>query len=330
MKPSLSIVVPVYNVEQYLHKCVDSILNQTFRDYELILVDDGSTDGSSRICDDYKKIDERIRVFHKENGGLSDARNYGLDHSNGEYIAFVDSDDWIDSVMYESMMNSIIDNDADISVCGHRVVTVDGRVEETVVFDEPVLLTGIEATKEILKDERMPSFAWNKLYKRSLFKDIRFPHGRIYEDIAVIYRYFDMAKRVYVLNEVYYNYLRRPGSICLFQTKDNEKIAKRLHDNAMAFYERYIFVKNNPIYETVMPICAQKCLIQLRSFIHYCAKNSISYSSHHLRHAFEMYGNVDVHDIHAKSLEISAEYCVFKLNRKFYYSLLRLYYQFSI
>lgn len=327
MKPRLSIVVPVYNVEQYLHKCVDSILSQTFRDYELILVDDGSTDGSSRICDDYKGKDGRICVLHKENGGLSDARNYGIEHSNGEYIAFVDSDDWIDSGMYESMMSAIVENDADIAVCGHRVVTVDGQVEETVVFENTILLTGAEATIEILKDERMPSFAWNKLYKKCLFKDIRFPQGRIYEDIAVVYRYFNIAKSVYVLNKVYYNYLRRPGSLCLSQT--NEKAVKRIHDNAQAFYERYVFTKNNLMYESVLPICAQKCLIQLRSLIHYCAKYRLSYRSHYLQHAFEMYGNVEVSDTQTKSFGMSTECSVFKINHKFYYSLLRLYYLFA-
>lgn len=328
MKPKLSIVVPVYNVEQYLNKCVDSILSQTFRDYELILVDDGSTDGSSLICDDYKEKDDRICVWHKKNGGLSEARNYGIEHSNGEYIAFVDSDDWIDSSMYESMMSAIVENDADIAVCGHRVVTVDGEVEETVVFEKPILLTGTEATIEILKDERMPSFAWNKLYKKSLFKDIRFPQGRIYEDTAVMYRYFDMAKSVYVLNNVYYNYLRRPGSLCLSQT--NEKVVKRVHDNAQAFYERYVFVKNNMAYESVLPICAQKGVAQLRSLIHYCAKYRFSYRAHYLQHAFEMYSNVEMHDTQTRSFGMSTEFCVFKISRKFYYSLLRLYYLFSI
>lgn len=328
MKPRLSIIVPVYNVEQYLRKCVDSILNQTFKEFELILVDDGSTDGSSRICDDYKEKDDRICVLHKENGGVSDARNYGIDHSNGEYIAFVDSDDWIDDGMYESMMSAIVENDADIAVCGHRVVTADGQIEETVVFEEPILLTGAEATIEILKDERMPSFAWNKLYKKRLFKDIRFPKERIYEDTAVIYRYFDMAKRVYVLNRVYYNYLRRPGSLCLSQT--NEKAVKRIHDNAQAFYERYVFAKKNMTYESVLPICAQKCMMQLRSFIHYCAKYRFTYESHVLQHAFEMYSNVDASDTQTNSFGTSIEYCVFRISRKFYYSLLRLYYLFAI
>jgi len=328
MKPRLSIIVPVYNVEQYLRKCVDSILNQTFKEFELILVDDGSTDGSSRICDDYKEKNDRICVLHKENGGLSDARNYGIDHSNGEYIAFVDSDDWIDNDMYESMMKPIIDYDADIVVCGHRVVTVDGQIEETVVFDKPILLTGVEATIEILKDERMPSFAWNKLYKKSLFKDIRFPKGMIYEDLAVVYRYFDMAKRVYVLNKVYYNYLRRPGSLCLSQT--NEKAVKRIHDNAQAFYERYVFAKNNMRYESVLPICAQKCMTQLRNFIHYCAKYRFLYGAHDLQHAFEMYSKMDVRDTQTNSFRISIERCLFRISRKFYYFLLRLYYLFTI
>ena len=328
MKPKLSIIVPIYNVRNFLHKCINSILNQTYKDYELILVDDGSSDGSSLICDDYKERDERICVFHKENGGLSDARNYGLDHSKGEYVAFVDSDDWIDNGMYESMMSAIVNNNADIVVCGHRVVTIDGMVEETVVFNKPILYTGTQATIEILKDDEIPSFAWNKLYKKSLFKDIRFPKGRIYEDTAVVYRYFDIANSVYVLNETYYNYLRRPESICLCQ--DKAKVIKRMHDNAQAFYERYIFAKNNKTYNSVLTICAKKSFVQLRNFIHYCAKNGFSFNSDYLKHALKMYGNVDTHDTKTDKFGILIEVYIFKLSPICYYFLLRFYYLFTI
>lgn len=327
MKPILSVIVPVYNVEQYLHKCVESILNQTFKNIELILIDDGSTDISSQICDEYKEKDRRVCVYHKKNGGLSDARNYGIDHTNGEYIAFVDSDDWIDIGMYEAMMNAIVDNDADIVVCGHRVVTLDGQIEETVVFDKPILMSGKDATKEILRDESMPSFAWNKIYRKSLFKDIKFPKGRIYEDTAVIYRCFNMAKSVYVLNKVYYNYLRRPGSICLSQKGDIEKIVKRLFDNALAFFERYVFSKTNIVYESVLSVCAQKSIAHLQNIIHYCAKNGISYKSDYVQRALKMYRTVDIVNIEKRTIRISIEHSIAKINDKMYYLLVKLFYK---
>ena len=118
-QPLISVIVPVYNVENYLPRCLDSIINQTYTNLEILLVDDGATDNSGKLCDEYAQKDNRIRVFHKENGGVSSARNMGLDNATGEYIAFVDSDDYIDKCMYEIMLNSSVQNNADIVVCGY-------------------------------------------------------------------------------------------------------------------------------------------------------------------------------------------------------------------
>ena len=125
----LSVVLPVYNVESYVSKCIDSILNQTFKDFELIIIDDGSTDSSSAICEHYKNIDSRIQLIKQKNQGLSAARNHGIQLAQGEFISFIDSDDWIDSTMYADLL-SLITSDVDIVVCGHRVVTESGEILE--------------------------------------------------------------------------------------------------------------------------------------------------------------------------------------------------------
>ena len=134
--PAISVIVPIFNVENYVRKCVDSILNQTFSDIEIILVDDGSTDASGRICDEYLSKDDRIRVIHKENGGLSDARNAGLDMCTGEYIGFVDGDDYIDGDMYELLYKNLIQYDADISMCRFRRIynnRIDDNGKDTII-----------------------------------------------------------------------------------------------------------------------------------------------------------------------------------------------------
>ena len=125
--PKVSILVPIYNVEKYLSRCIESVLSQDFRDYELILVDDGSPDRCPQICDEYAKKDSRIKVIHKKNGGLSDARNIGLDIATGEYVMFIDSDDFVDIDMMESMMNNMIDNNVDLVVCNIKYVIIEGR-----------------------------------------------------------------------------------------------------------------------------------------------------------------------------------------------------------
>lgn len=274
LKIKLSVIVPVYNVELYLEKCVNSILEQTFKDFELILVDDGSSDSSSQICEAYKR-DERVIVIHKSNGGLSDARNIGIRQSKGEYLSFIDSDDWIDKDMFLEMLQAVSETDSDIVVCGHRVVTVSGEVEETVVFKNDMVLSRTDATKLILKDEDIPSFAWNKIYRKNLFDTILFPKGRIYEDTATIYKCFNLANRVTIINRVFYNYLRRPGSICL--DVNVEKTFKRISDNALAFYERYIFAKSRVEYNEVVPICFAKAFFHIRSALHFAIKNEYGY-----------------------------------------------------
>lgn len=236
--PKISIIVPVYKVEKYLHKCVDSILKQTFKDFELILVDDGSPDRCGEICDEYARKDNRVRVIHKENGGVSDARNVGIDIAKGEYIGFVDSDDYIELDMYEFLYDYLIKSGSDISICGiacHiRKNGVDKLIREPSSADSRGVLTGKQAFSEVLKSKLFSVNPVNKLFKAELFSDDRFPKGKISEDAFLIPKIILKAKKVVYDNEFKYYYVRRNGSIttAAFSEKDYYVIdAYRAHLN---------------------------------------------------------------------------------------------------
>jgi glycosyltransferase involved in cell wall biosynthesis len=264
----LSVIVPVYNVQMYLAKCLDSIINQTFTDFELILVNDGSTDNSREICSRYVQKDSRIILLDKKNEGLSSARNYGLSVSSGKFIAFVDSDDWIDLEMYVSMVEAMEEQNADIVICGHNVVNLDGTIKEVNTTEESVLYQGEEATKLILEDVKIFSFSWDKIYKKELFNEIEFPVGRIYEDIATTFKLFDKTTSVYHLNRAYYYYLRRQESIC----NEPDKEVLRIQQNFLSFHERYLFVKANPKYNDVLFKCEEIVLRKGISLLHLNAR----------------------------------------------------------
>lgn len=234
----LSIIVPVYKVEPYIHKCVDSILNQSFTDFELILVDDGSPDNCGKICDEYAQKDERVKVIHKKNGGLSDARNAGIDAAQGEIIGFIDSDDYIESNMYEELIKCLDENECDI-VSGDTYVERDGNKRFKGRYQENHIFNGEQAICEILK-VHMDNSAWNKVYKRSVIGDIRYPKGRIYEDVATTYKFVANAKRVAYICKPYYHYIKRKGSIVAsgFNSKSR-------YDCFLGYRERLNFAKEH-------------------------------------------------------------------------------------
>lgn len=210
-QPLISIVIPVYNVEEYLVRCLESVIKQTYTNLEIIVVDDGSTDNSGRICDEYKEKDERIKVIHKLNGGLSDARNFGINVTRGEYIAFIDSDDWV-SLDYINCLYSIIEkDDYDIAICdfirrkGKDKVNKRSREKLEIYCNK-------EAIRELLY-QRISSSAWAKLFKRDLWKDIQFEVGKLYEDVIPIYLIFQQSKKIIKTNQCSYYYFYREGSI---------------------------------------------------------------------------------------------------------------------
>lgn len=212
MKKKVTVVVPVYNVSNYLGKCIDSIINQTYKKLEIILVDDGSTDNSGAICDDFASKDKRIKVIHKENGGLSDARNFGIDIATGEYIVFVDSDDYIALDMIEFLYNSLESNEADISTCLYQNF-YDG--EDVLESDDNIsyVCSNTEALEKMLYQQDCTTSAWGKLYKTSLFDGIRYPKGKICEDLDTTYLLFSKANKIVINTAKKYFYLQRETSI---------------------------------------------------------------------------------------------------------------------
>ena len=217
----ISVIVPIYKVEKYLPRCVDSIINQTFADIEIILVNDGSPDRCGQICDDYALHENRIKVFHKENGGLSDARNTGIELAKGEYITFVDSDDYIAPNMLEHLMSNLEQYNADIVQCGFlRVYENDTEsITKTVITEKygiDIVLTGIEALEDYFVTESfVDEIACAKLYKTSLFKETgtTYPVGRIHEDTFTTYKLFYYSRIVVCSAEQLYFYLQRNDSI---------------------------------------------------------------------------------------------------------------------
>ncbi|MDP4142966.1 MAG: glycosyltransferase [Bacillota bacterium] len=298
MHIKLSIIVPVYNVEKYIHRCIDSILEQTFTDFELILVDDGSLDNSGRICNGYAGFDSRIKVIHKKNGGLSSARNAGLDIAQGEYIGFVDSDDWIEKDMYESLYNAMLKYDADVTICGRFVVKRD---EITAISDseEVQVFNRFEALYELILDDinKINNFAWDKLYKKELFKDIRFPEGRYFEDIFTAYKILLAANKIVHIKSPKYYYFQREDSICRLLT------FKKSYDIYLGWSECLTNVKR--FYPLLSEICNEKivnkqysCLCSMLTSIdkdeHLCEINEVSLELRenyfYLRHR----GNLDI------------------------------------
>ncbi|SCY42657.1 glycosyltransferase family 2 protein [Butyrivibrio sp. INlla14] len=220
MNELVSVIVPVYNTEEYLEECLDSILEQTYKNLEVILVNDGSTDNSSLICSLYEERDSRVCVINKENGGLSSARNAGIRKANGEYLVFVDSDDIVAPFFVEAMVSSIQLYDCDISCCESVKFIEDGSNKARKCWSEfgindvnGTIYTKERAIKDNLYEKIRITEIPYKVYRRQVFKDIFFPEGIIYEDLAVTFRLFMNANQIVVLNKKLYGYRKRKQSI---------------------------------------------------------------------------------------------------------------------
>lgn len=209
----ISVVVPVYNVEKYLERCVKSIIEQTYMNLEIILVDDGSTDESGTICDRNAARDNRIKVIHQFNGGLSDARNKGISVASGKYICFVDSDDWLNKDAISRMHYLAYTSDADIVDFGYFICDDSSSEPFNYHREDCRIVDKEEALILLAEDIKIHSFTWSKFYKSELFSDIRFPKGETYEDIKTTYRLFLKASKIYFSNEILYFYYQRKGSI---------------------------------------------------------------------------------------------------------------------
>lgn len=212
MDEKISVIVPIYNVEKYLHRCIESIINQTYRNIEIILVNDGSTDDSKNICEKYLNKDKRIKLINKKNGGLSEARNAGLKKATGEIVSFIDSDDFIETNFYEYMLAEMKKTNSDIAICGTSIDYENGKKREKVNLTEEIL----DSKEAIIKLNSFSSFdmsVCNKIFKRDIVKNIEFPIGKKSEDYFVTYKYLDKAKKIVVLPKAMYHYYQRPNSI---------------------------------------------------------------------------------------------------------------------
>lgn len=241
--PKISVIVPVYKVEQYLNRCVDSILNQTFKDFELILVDDGSPDNCPAICDEYAAKYKFIHVIHKENGGLSDARNYGigwsLKNSDSEWITFIDSDDWVHPQYLELLYNTCVDYDTVISSCGYEKLenySEDIVAAKIINTDIDVGTADNLAVKNYKFEQFNITIAVARLYKKELWQDIRFPVGRLHEDEFTTYKVLFACDRIAVVkNDLYYYFQNENG---IMQSPMSQK---RINDTIDALYEQCVF-----------------------------------------------------------------------------------------
>lgn len=316
MAPLVSIIVPVYKVEEYLHQCVDSIINQTYRNLEIILIDDGSPDRCPEICDEYAARDNRIKVIHKFNGGLSEARNHGLELASGEYIMFVDSDDYVDIRIVETLIEAIDASSADIAMCGRNDMRTTS-ISSNCNFESDVVLDKKSLMALILRD-KIGSQAWAKLFKKEQFKNLRFPIGRLYEDIGTTYLAFNKCNRMVYISRPLYYYRLNQSSIS-FSEKPN-----KIYDTFCSFNERLQFAEAN--YPEVKDDCLALAFGTAMGSLHYHLRFGFAEEIPNLPlvKAFlrERKDSILVCPSISKSRKLL--FCLFLLNEKLYNQLIKI------
>lgn len=278
----ISVILPIYNVELYLKECIESVIHQTYRNLEIILVDDGSTDNSSEICDSYLKVDDRIKVIHKKNGGLSDARNVGIDASNGEYIALIDSDDLVHCQFIEDLYHVCAESNLLVSACRYVDFT-DSKDITNSTNNSKSVLTGRNYIKSIYEGSNVKYgfVAWNKLYHRSLFNKIKYPVGRIYEDTFTTYKLLLEAENVGLIDSELYYYRIRSESI-MTQRLSFKKVKDGVDADASVvkyFFDHY---DKDLLTKTSSYFCKQTISTYYKS-IKYMDKDEIQESKYYLK-----------------------------------------------
>lgn len=244
----ISVIVPVYNVEEYLDRCVESIVNQTYANLEIILVDDGSPDNCPAMCDMWAQKDHRIKVIHKANGGLSDARNTGMAEAAGEYVGFVDSDDWIDPDFYETLLNALHTHNAQLSA-SNIVFEFEDHSEESKRYDQ-IIFTPEQSLETISHGNGFHATAWNKLYTTEIALRFPYPVGRLHEDEFVTYRVLAEANRAVLCQQTAYHYRQRQGSIMRSFNEKHLDMLDAYLERLRFFKERYpdLYRKDKPAF----------------------------------------------------------------------------------
>lgn len=234
-KPIISIILPVYKVEKYILRCLESIQNQSFTNFEAILVDDGSPDNCGKICEDFAARDKRFKVIHQSNGGLSNARNNGMAIATGEYFGFVDTDDYIADDMYEKLYQEADKTKADIVICDHYRLEKEGMIPRH-SFERDLVLDKDEAM-QLLASDKITSYVWCKLYKRELFDNVRFLEGHDFEDLAILHELIHASGKIAYIHDCLYYYFINPNGIIATLTVQKE------YDHFLAWQRRRAFLK---------------------------------------------------------------------------------------
>jgi glycosyltransferase involved in cell wall biosynthesis len=241
VQPLVSIIVPVYKVESYLKQCLDSLINQTYSNLEIIVVNDGSPDKSAEIAESYAEIDSRVHVYHKENGGLSDARNFGLPHISGDFTMFVDSDDWVSNQLVETLVSLLIENEAEAAQAGFYYAYDEQLLYDNRYFNQssaPVTLTNQDLMEALVKNDIVKNFAWGKLYKTELVKNTPFVKGVLFEDVYWAHHVMSQVTNYVICHEPLYYYRQRADSIVKNYSIRNLDIIEGLK-------QRHLFLKEN-------------------------------------------------------------------------------------
>lgn len=316
----ISIIVPIYKVEKYLKKCIESILKQTYKNIEIILVDDGSPDNCGKICDDYKQMDKRIKVIHKNNGGLSEARNYGIREAKGDYLLFVDSDDFIAENICEILINNINKYSADMAICNFYYVFENKKAiknEMSSKKDVQVLEKENIIREYFLNYSVDLNVAWNKLYKKDIFKGknaILFPVGKLHEDTYIMYKiYYNLNRLVRINKPLYYYRQRNDSIISSFSIKNVEDIMGYIKDY-------YIFSKN--VDEDLRQMIQIECIKQYIGCIRRSMKanifNDVKYLIYDMRNII-INNTKKIFNNKYASFKIKKHYLLIKLKIEIYY-----------
>ena len=259
----ISIIVPIYNTESFLDKCIKSLITQSYNNLEILLINDGSTDGSLSICKKYANQDSRITLINKKNGGVSSARNKGLKIATGDYIGFVDSDDYISSDMYEKLLLAIKENDADIAECGYITTTPNCEIMSKHPLENKVILGSYECSYNYLNKSNTTNFNWNKLYKKFIFEDIRYSNYKYSEDYIVNAKAFYKCNKKVTIDDCCYYYVRNQSSVSHQEFNEAKLDIIKAGKEVLKFYEsRYpqlckfviIYILNNirKLYEDLI------------------------------------------------------------------------------
>lgn len=257
--PLISVIVPVYNVESFLPRCVDSIRSQSYKNLEIILIDDGSTDSSGKLCDNFQNLDSRIHVIHQENGGLSAARNTGLEFCKGEYLSFVDSDDYIDPEYIATLYSAV--DDVDYVACGYTYRDLAGKLLSNLHPSVEICLSGEQTLIGHYSGENSflginSVYVWGRLYKRALWNQIRFPQGLFFEDLFLMPHILEKCERVKFLPYCGYNYQCNPSSIT--NSRSNEH-RKKCYLDSLAIFENHLeFYRTHSFEQLVVSVECQK------------------------------------------------------------------------